>query len=98
MGQAKARRDAGMGPRGRRFLFFFFPYNYKRDQRVTFTTRLIREAGRGLGWARRMGHKFSSKLIIRRAGGKRRVRVVGRRIVVEHTGGRWLARRKVTVC
>lgn len=85
MGQAKARRDAGVGPRGRRFLFFFIPDNYKRRQRVKLHQELVREAGRGLGWARRMGYKVRSKLVIKLAGGKR-------------TGGRWLARRKVTVC
>jgi hypothetical protein len=49
-----------------------------------------------------MGYKVRSKLVIKLViklvGGKRTVRAVGRRLVFKRTGGRWLARRKVTVC
>ena len=70
MGQAKARREAGLGPRGRRFLFFFFPDKYKRRQGVHFNVQLVRAAGRGLGWARRIGNKVRFKWIVRRVRGR----------------------------
>ena len=70
MGQAKARKDAGMGPRGRRILFFFFPDKYKRRQGYSYNVSLVRAAGRGIGWARRHGAKIRCRLLIRRWRGR----------------------------